>query len=89
MTRKRSQLYIWSVEESPSTNPVDAALARLEHQVDELLGICASLRQENRSLRARQDALVTERAELIEKTEVARNRVEAMIGRLKAMEGNP
>jgi cell division protein ZapB len=50
---------------------------------------CLSLRDENRSLRLRQDILVVERAELIEKTELARNRVEAMINRLKAMESSP
>ena len=46
----------------------------------------ARLKDENASLRARQESLVSERAELIEKTELARNRVEAMISRLKAME---
>ena len=77
------------MESSQSPNPVDAALTHLEHQVEELLRTCASLREENRSVRARLETLVAERGELIEKTELARNRVEAMIGRLKAMESNP
>ncbi len=58
----------------------------LERQVDELIHLCRRLREENASLRARQDHLVTERAELVEKTELARGRVESMITRLKAME---
>jgi len=37
-------------------------------------------------LRNQQDSLVSERANLIEKNEMARTRVEAMINRLKAME---
>ncbi|NCC29281.1 MAG: TIGR02449 family protein, partial [Gammaproteobacteria bacterium] len=41
---------------------------------------------ENKSLRARQETLVGERGELIEKTEQARSRVEAMLSRLRAME---
>jgi cell division protein ZapB len=61
-------------------------LERLERQVAELLQGCQRLREENHSLRVRQDALVAERAELIEKTEQARTRVEAMLDRLKAME---
>lgn len=58
----------------------------LEAQVDELIRLCNRLRAENASLRARQDSLVCERAELVEKTELARTRVESMISRLKAME---
>jgi cell division protein ZapB len=54
--------------------------------VEELIRTCRELREENTSLRARQDHLVAERAELIEKTELARSRVESMINRLKSME---
>jgi len=58
----------------------------LERQVEELIRACRLLREENASLRARQEILVAERAELIEKTELARSRVESMITRLKSME---
>jgi cell division protein ZapB len=61
-------------------------LDTLERQVEELIRTCRQLREENTSLRARQDHLVAERAELIEKTELARSRVESMITRLKSME---
>jgi cell division protein ZapB len=61
-------------------------LDTLERQVGELIRTCRQLREENASLRARQEHLVTERAELIEKTELARSRVESMITRLKSME---
>jgi cell division protein ZapB len=61
-------------------------LDTLERQVDELIRTCRQLREENTSLRVRQDHLVAERAELIEKTELARGRVESMISRLKSME---
>jgi cell division protein ZapB len=61
-------------------------LDTLELQVTELFRICERLREENASLRARQETLVAERAELIEKTELARSRVESMISRLKSME---
>jgi len=61
-------------------------LDTLERQVEELIRTCGQLREENKSLRVRQDHLVSERAELIEKTELARSRVESMITRLKSME---
>jgi len=61
-------------------------LDTLERQVDQLINTCRKLREENASLRARQEILVAERAELIEKTELARSRVESMISRLKSME---
>jgi len=61
-------------------------LRKLEVRLEELVRSIERLKDENRSLRHQQDSLVTERASLIEKNELARNRVEAMIGRLKAME---
>lgn len=61
-------------------------LAALEVRVDELIKTVNSLANENDALRAQQQSLVAERAALIEKTELARTRVEAMIQRLKAME---
>jgi cell division protein ZapB len=61
-------------------------LQALEAQVDELIRTCDQLSDENRALRDQQSSLVAERASLIEKSELARSRVEAMIARLKAME---
>ncbi len=61
-------------------------LKRLEKRVDALVKVCDQLKDENRSLRQRQDTLTTERASLLQKNEEVRARVEAMIGRLKSME---
>ncbi len=61
-------------------------LKKLEERVEELIRTCALLKDENQALRVSQESLVTERAELIENTELARNKVEAMITRLKSME---
>jgi cell division protein ZapB len=58
----------------------------LESRVNELIRTCHHLKEENKSLRSRQEQLVAERAALIDKTELARNRVEAMIQRLKSLE---
>jgi cell division protein ZapB len=48
--------------------------------------VCQQLKEENRSLKQRQDSLMADRANLLQKNEQVRARVEAMIGRLKAME---
>ena len=61
-------------------------LRKLEVRLDELVTSIERLKEENRSLRDQQDSLVSERANLIEKNEMAKTRVEAMINRLKAME---
>ena len=61
-------------------------LKRLEKRVDALVQVCDQLQDENRSLKQRQDTLTAERATLLQKNEQVRTRVEAMIGRLKAME---
>jgi cell division protein ZapB len=58
----------------------------LERQVDELIQTCTSLREENIWLRARQATLVDDRAQLVEKTELVRSKIESMISRLKSLE---
>lgn len=64
----------------------DVELKRLEKRLDELVVICRQLQEENRSLKQRQEALMAERASLLQKNEQVRGRVEAMVTRLKAME---
>lgn len=64
----------------------DRELKRLEKRVDELVEVCDRLQGENHSLKQQQENLTAERATLLQKNEQVRARVEAMIGRLKAME---
>jgi cell division protein ZapB len=71
---------------SEDINITEDDLRRLEAQVDELIKANTRLQNENNSLLSTQESLVTERADLIEKTEMAKTRVEAMISRLKSME---
>ena len=55
---------------------------------DKLMDLVRRLADENRSLRAGQEQLSNERAQLLNKNELARSRVEAMINRLKSLENN-
>jgi cell division protein ZapB len=61
-------------------------LESLEQKINELIDLCQLLARENRALRTQQSNWSTERARLIEKNELAKTKVEAMISRLKALE---
>ncbi len=80
----------WHIYIAPMADDVNVTfeheLKRLEKRVDALVQVCDQLQDENRSLKQRQDTLTAERATLLQKNEQVRARVEAMIGRLKAME---
>lgn len=73
------------MDASPTREELKAIAAR----VDQLIALCQRLADENRSLRQSQEAMVSERANLLTKNEQARSRVEAMIARLKSLEQNP
>jgi cell division protein ZapB len=72
--------------DSNRTAAVDVELRRLEKRVDELVATLLRLKDENRALRQRQEALAAEKTTVMNRSEQVRARVEAMIGRLKAME---
>lgn len=64
----------------------DNQLQSLEQKVDELIRLCDQLNRENRILKADANSWQQEREKLMEKTDLARERVEAMIQRLRALE---
>lgn len=61
-------------------------LKDLEDKLDQLIAQHQAIKNENSALKAKQEALIQEKAKLLEKTTLARTRVEAMITRLKEME---
>ena len=65
---------------------VETELDHLEEQVHSLLDQLDRLTKENHSLRVQQDSLATERAGLLEKHDQVRNRVDAIVTRLKSLE---
>jgi len=62
------------------------AIQQLEVQVDELLRASRRTREENMLLKSQQAAWLAERTELVEKTDLARSRIENMVGRLKELD---
>lgn len=76
------------MQENAIATETEIELKRLDESVDVLLGTISQLKKENVQLRSQQEFLQIERSRLMEKTETARTRVEAIINRLKAMESN-
>lgn len=64
----------------------DTQLQILEQKIDELIALCDQLNRENQALKADSAGWHRERQDLVDKNELARTRVEAMINRLRAME---
>ncbi len=64
----------------------DNQLKLLEGKIDQLIALCAELNAENRQLKAENEGFQRERKTLLDKNELASNKVEAMIDRLRAME---
>lgn len=64
----------------------DNLLLSLETKLDKLILLCNRLQQENAELKAREGEWHKERQRLIEKNELARNRVEAMIAHLRNLD---
>ena len=58
----------------------------LEKKIDELISLCKELNLENGALKAEMSGWNDERKDLMDKNELARSKVEAMIDRLRTME---
>ncbi|WP_152205346.1 TIGR02449 family protein [Marinobacter changyiensis] len=61
-------------------------LQALADKLDRLIERCRTLEQDNAAMRELQDDWNRERAQLIQKNDLAKNKIEAMIGRLRALE---
>ncbi|MCP4841664.1 MAG: TIGR02449 family protein [Halieaceae bacterium] len=61
-------------------------LKELENKLDELIALCRELNLENGALKAEVAGWRDERKDLMDKNELARSKVEAMIDRLRSME---
>jgi len=58
----------------------------LEAKVGELIELCESLANENRALRERNRSWAAEKSNLVERNELARSKIDALIDRLKSMD---
>ncbi len=86
MTALVARNYSFHMADSKGSANLDLELKRLEKRLEELVATLHRLKEENRALRQRQDSLAAEKTTVMNRSEQVRARVEAMIGRLKAME---
>jgi len=68
---------------SPKRTLIMSAYQELEAKLDSLIELCLQLKRENQSLRARESSLAGERGKLLEQNEIARQKIETMINRLR------
>ncbi len=61
-------------------------LQALADKLDRLVERCRQLEHDNAAMRQLQDDWNRERAQLMQKNDLAKNKIEAMIGRLRALE---
>ena len=73
-------------DKQSSNTPRMEEMDILERRVGELISVAEQLSREYKALRTQQENWSVERAKLIEKNELAKSRVESMIGRLRSLE---
>ncbi|WP_020410693.1 TIGR02449 family protein [Hahella ganghwensis] len=61
-------------------------LQQLSDKIDRLINKCKQLEADNHALRQLQEEWQQERMQLLQKNDLARSKIEAMISRLKALE---
>ena len=61
-------------------------LSTLEKRIDELIAFCDQLERKQESIATEQEKWLQERSRLLEKNELAKAKIEAMIMRLKSLD---
>jgi len=90
LTRKEGGTIVGRHQRQSKYIPMpDSQLKALEKKIDELIGLCADLNRENKLLKAENASWHRERQSLVDKNELARTKVEAMIDRLRKLEQEP
>jgi cell division protein ZapB len=74
------------MKEPDKASSIEQELQLLEARLEEAIHLLQQLSQENHALRQRHESLASEKNSLLNRNDQVRARVEAMIGRLKAME---
>ena len=76
----KTNRYTLTQQNFPSYSvPMDAELAALEEKIRQAAALCKQLRDENRDLRSRLDALTNDKSRLAERVNGARARLETLL----------
>ena len=71
-----------------SNKESDLEIKDLEIKIDELIQLCDQLERKQAVMEADRETWLSERTSLLEKNEMAKSKVEAVIRRLKTLEQN-
>lgn len=64
----------------------DDRFQALNEKVDDLIDLCAEMKQQNQLLKANENSWQSERRELKDKSKEAKSKLESILARLKAMD---
>ena len=64
----------------------ESSISRFSGKVEQLIEYCQRLEADNAKLLKSQEQLQLERSKLLQKNDLARTKIEGMIGRLRALE---
>jgi len=64
------------------------SISRFSDKVEQLIAHCQRLEEDNARLSKAENELQAERTKLLQKNELAKSKIEGMIGRLRALEQN-
>jgi len=66
---------------------INDELKRLEQKVNDLVALCDALKTDNEKLRKTQTSLAEEHSRMRERNLAVKQRIDSLIGRLKAVDG--
>lgn len=64
----------------------DSSVSRFSNKVEQLIAYCQRLEEDKARLLKSQEQLQSERSKLLQKNDLAKTKIESMIGRLRALE---
>lgn len=64
----------------------NSPISRFSDKVEQLIAYCERLEEDNARLAKSQEQLQSERSKLLQKNDLAKTKIEGMIGRLRALE---
>lgn len=64
----------------------NSPISRFSDKVEQLIAYCERLEEDNARLTKSQEELQSERSKLLQKNDLAKTKIEGMIGRLRALE---
>ena len=82
----RGRFYSRGMVQSAPDRMDNNRIEALHGKVDALIALCGELREENQLLKANEQKLRSERRQLLEKNREAKQRLQAILMRLKALE---